>query len=76
MGVKGHSNLSSQPIIELVTTAYPEYEWLPWKFVRCPNSYWDDEKNQRKFMEWAGKELGIKEMSDWYKISNQVRHSN
>ena len=50
---------------------YPEYEWLPWKFDAAPRHYWESLENQRKFMDWAGKELGIKEMSDWYKVSQK-----
>jgi hypothetical protein len=56
----------------LLANVYPEYDWLPWKFASCPPSYWTDEKNQRKFMEWATKELKIDQLSDWYKISNRV----
>jgi hypothetical protein len=29
-------------------------------------------KNQRKFMDWAGNQLNIKEMSDWYNITTKV----
>jgi hypothetical protein len=50
----------------------PEYEWLPWKFVRLQNNYWNDVNNQRKFLDWASKELKIKEMSDWYYVSIKV----
>ena len=59
----------------LLSAAFPEYEWLPWKFNKCPRNFWDDLKNQRKFMDWAGKELGIKEMSDWYKVMEKVEKS-
>ena len=52
--------------------AYPEYDWLPWQFEQCPQHYWSDIKNVRKFMEWAGKQLNVKEISDWYKVSNTV----
>jgi hypothetical protein len=45
---------------------------LPWRFSRIPNGYWDDLKNQRKFMDWAGEQLNIKDKSDWYKILVQV----
>jgi hypothetical protein len=51
---------------------YPDYNWLPWKFGKCPANYWDDVKNQRKFMDWAAKELNIKDMSDWYNVSINV----
>ena len=58
-------------ISKLLTVIYPDYEWLPWKF-KCPQNFWDDIKNQRKFIDWAGKELGIKDMNDWYKVTIQV----
>jgi hypothetical protein len=64
-------NLNS-PML-LLSTVYPEYEWLPWKFVRSQNQFWNDPKNQRKFMDWAGKQLQIKEMSDWYKVTQKVK---
>jgi hypothetical protein len=51
---------------------YPEYNWLPWKFVKSPNNFWDNMQNQRKFMDWASKELKIAEKSDWYKVAEKV----
>ena len=60
-------------LYKLLKHVYFEYEWLPWKFEACPRNYWDKVENQRKFMDWAGKELKIKEMSDWYKISSTVK---
>ena len=53
-------------------SAYPEYDWLPWKFGSVPKHFWENAKNQRNFVEWAGKELKIKEMSDWYNVKNEV----
>jgi hypothetical protein len=51
---------------------YPENEWLPWKFRVTPSSYWDDIANQKEFMTWAEKQLNIRELSDWYKVSATV----
>jgi hypothetical protein len=51
---------------------YTDFEWFPWKFDKCPQNYWDDVKNQRKFMEWAANELKIKENSGWYSIAVKV----
>lgn len=59
-------------ISTLLCNIYNEYEWLPWKFSSAPKNYWLDRKNQRKFMDWARKELGIKDMDDWHNIKNQV----
>jgi uncharacterized radical SAM superfamily Fe-S cluster-containing enzyme len=56
----------------LLSSVYSDYNWLPWKFTVCPQHYWDDKKNQRKFMDWAANELKINEMSDWYNASFKV----
>ena len=63
------SNLS---IPNMFSSVYPEYDWLPWKFTKTPLDYWNHVKNQRKFMDWAGKELGIKELDNWYNFSREV----
>ena len=57
---------------QLISSVYSEFDWLPWRFYRCPNYYWEDLNNQRKFVDWVGKNLNIKEMSDWYKVTSQV----
>ena len=57
-------------LYKLLSNVYPEYEWLPWKFDKT--LFWDNIYMQKHFMNWAGKELGIKEMSGWYKISTKV----
>jgi hypothetical protein len=56
----------------LLSTVYPEYEWLPWKFIKSPRNYWENVNNQRKYIEWAGKQLNIKQLSDWYKVTRKV----
>jgi hypothetical protein len=62
----------SNSLIKLLTATFPNYEWLPWKFQSSPRDFWTDVNNQRKFMEWAAKELKIKEMSDWYQVTLKV----
>ena len=56
----------------LLSKMYPDYNWLPWKFKKCPRKYWDDVNNQRKFMDWAGKMLNIKDINDWSKVTTKV----
>ncbi len=56
----------------LLSNIFPEYEWLPWKFVQISKGYWKDMKNQRKFMDWAGKELNYTNKEDWYKVTTEV----
>ena len=56
----------------MLSTVYPDHNWLPWKFNAVPKHYWREMKNQKQYLEWAGKQLNTKEMSDWYKIKNEV----
>jgi hypothetical protein len=54
----------------MLSQIYPEYYWLPWKFEKCPQNYWTDIKNQRKFMDWAATQLGVQQTSDWCDVKN------
>jgi hypothetical protein len=57
---------------KLLSKVYPDYNWLPWKFGKCPHNYWDNIKNHKKFMDWAATQLNIKVNTDWYNVSSQV----
>ena len=59
-------------VYTLLSTVYPEYDWLPWKFHRTSRNTWKEQETTRKFLEWAGNQLGVKELSDWYKVSKKV----
>lgn len=62
-------------IFNAISTAYPEYDWLPWKFGYIPKFYWDDIKNRRKFLDWLGNFLGYKTLEDWYNLNTKILHS-
>ena len=48
---------------------YPEHKCEIHQFVVVPNEY-----RNKVFMEWLGKELGYKEMDDWYNLTKDVIH--
>ena len=58
----------------MLAAVYPDYEWLLWKFGILPKQFRNDETNARKFLEWAGKQLGVQDLDDWNKISFQVEN--
>jgi hypothetical protein len=60
----------------MLAEVYTEYEWLPWKFHIIPKWFWDDANNLRKFLEWAGKELKIKDPSDWKHVKREVKNTS
>lgn len=41
------------------------------RFGKVPKDYWHDIKNQRRFLDWATKELKIKSQEDWYNVKAQ-----
>jgi hypothetical protein len=59
-------------ISAMLSSVYPEYEWLPWKFKKCPKGLWENVNNLRRFMDWAAKELNIKEQNEWYNVKREV----
>jgi hypothetical protein len=59
----------------LLSKIYPDYNWLPWNFDNNLLNYWEDMKNQKKFIEWVETQLNIKGMTGWYEVSNKVRLS-
>jgi hypothetical protein len=51
---------------------YPKYNWLPWKFNKWKTGF-IGEKELSSFVGYLTKELKIKDMQDWYRISlNQI----
>jgi hypothetical protein len=72
----GASNILSYKynysIFQLVSEMYPQVEWLPWRFAKTSKNYWNNAKSQQQFMDWAGKQLNIKELDDWHRVSIQV----
>jgi hypothetical protein len=56
----------------LLKSVYPQYEWLPWLFASIPNNYFETIENQKKYVEWIGNKLNVKQLSDWYNITREV----
>jgi hypothetical protein len=54
---------------DAISDAYPEHQWYPWRFAMVPKGYWDTKENQRKFFDYAMKELRLKTMEDWEQVT-------
>ena len=55
----------------MISTVYNEFSWLPWKFFSVPEGFWGDIENQRKFLEIFAKENNLKNMEDWYNVTER-----
>jgi hypothetical protein len=54
----------------ILRAAFPEHSWNPQDFERY-SEQWTDEK-RRQVLETIGEKLGIKELSEWYKVPFQT----
>ncbi len=59
----------------MLSALRPEYQWIPWMFNHVSMTHWTDKKNHKIFLDWAGKNLGVKQYEDWYKIMTKVEIS-
>jgi len=55
---------------------FPDYDWIPWKFYRVGNNFWDKQQNIDRYIEWLSKKLNIKKMEDWYDITGDLFEKN
>ena len=60
----------------LLANVYPDYNWMPWKFTNSPTHPWFSSKIAKQFTDWASGQLGIINLSDWYKVSVKVSSFN
>jgi len=56
--------------IAAVQETFPDYDWKEWLFRQAPLRFWADRRNHRRYMDWLGKQLGIRRPQDWYRVSN------
>jgi len=63
-------------LIDFIKKAFPQYDWLEWKFGMTSNGFWKNTENHVKYAVWLGKILGYSKMEDWYKINKYIIESN
>ena len=55
-------------VVKILSSAYPEQGWLPWKFFKGA-SYWSDLNNCKQYLDWVLKQSNIE---DLYQLTPQV----
>jgi hypothetical protein len=48
---------------------YPTHAWEEWLFETAPHKFWKQLENQRRYLDWAAKRLGLKSMDEWYSVA-------
>ena len=60
-------------LYDILVRVYPEHQWDRLKFEnRVPPGYWVETDNRVQFLEQIAKKIGIKDMSDWYKVKKST----
>jgi len=61
---------------EMLRSLYPDYDWQEWLFTNAPHGFWRVPENQRRFMEWVGRKMGVCRWEDWYRVARKdvLRH--
>lgn len=55
--------------VKFLKAMYPGFDWKEWLFSKVPDYFlWQDPKNQRRYLEWFGEQMGWKEPEDWYRL--------
>lgn len=59
-------------LLDILRDAYPEIYWLPWKFDKTTQNYFDDIKNQKHFIQYVEEKEGMTDISDWYDYDGNI----
>jgi hypothetical protein len=54
----------------------PRVAWQEWRFGSVPQGFWKEKKNRFRYLSWLGKELGFKQLEDWYKLTRKLLEAN
>ena len=58
---------ASAAVIDLI----PRRQWHEWMFSRVPTGFWDRPENVRRYVDWLGKRLRIRRLSDWHRVGKR-----
>lgn len=76
-GAYGAIKKYKESIFFMLKTLYPEYNWLPWKFVQVPTSFkWKKQENIKEYCDWLYKTLGFTSNDDWYNLTQEEIKEN
>jgi hypothetical protein len=67
----GGAGLVRHSFVLSLREAYPNHDWLEWRFPIVSPDFWNNRDNQLRFVEWAGRKLGYKTLDHWYAVSRE-----
>jgi hypothetical protein len=61
---------------KIITAVYSNHKWISRKFNTVLRGHWDYMDNRKDFLNNLGKQLGFKQIEDWYSITCQQINEN
>lgn len=52
-----------------VMACHPRYPWKEWLFDKTPKKFWKSTANRRRYMDWLGERIGVRQPDDWYAVT-------
>lgn len=65
-GKKLIRNIYGGSLCTALLSVYPNHSWEEWRFDKVPKGYWNSVENQKKYVDWAAKQLSIASPDQWY----------
>ena len=56
--------------------AYPNHNWIPWRFENVPVGFWKDETNCCWYLNWLGRRLRLKSRTAWLELTAKQLRAN
>lgn len=77
LGGYGAIKKYQESVYLMMKTLYPDYDWLPWKFIKIHNSFsWKKKEDVRLYCDWLYNELGYTSEEDWYNLTQDEIRAN
>lgn len=60
-----------ETVYDILCKNYPDHKWEKHKFKRHPKNYWNNDENQKQFLENLSLKFNIKQPKDWCNIKSK-----
>lgn len=61
---------------DLAKAAHPKTAWEEWRFRQVPRDFWASKQNQRRYLDWLGRQLSFSKKEDWYRLTPSLLTAN
>jgi len=64
----GLLNRHNQSVSSVLVRGYQQFNWRFWEYKDVKKHFWGSAENQMDFLDWLGRQIGIRRYSDWGRV--------